>query len=89
MTDNPYHNQHITEFTACMEEALNESNAYNDQQFAAIMEALTSLDERVSRLESMALPAENKQIPPTIEAEVVITRKSLKKLRDSIMNMFR
>ena len=87
MTDNPYHNQHITEFTACMEEA--ESNAYNDQQFAAIMEALTSLDERVSRLESMVLPAENKQIPPTIEAEVVITRKSLKKLRDSIMNMFR
>ena len=34
MTDNPYHNQHITDFTQCMEQAFNDNNNYNEQQYS-------------------------------------------------------
>lgn len=31
MGSNPYHNQHIVEFTQCMEQAFNDNNNYYDQ----------------------------------------------------------
>ena len=31
MGGNPYHNQHIAEFTQCMEQAFNDNNNYYDQ----------------------------------------------------------
>jgi len=46
MTDNPYHNQHITDFTQCMEQVFNDNNNYNEQQFSnilAIPEEMTSV----------------------------------------------
>ena len=41
MGSNPYHNQHIAEFTQCMEQAFNDNNNYYDQQFNAILETPT------------------------------------------------
>ncbi len=54
MTDNPYHNQHIAEFTQCMEQAFNDNNNYNDRRFRELLEAIESLEKRVTRLEDAA-----------------------------------
>jgi hypothetical protein len=45
MTDNPYHNQHIADFTQCMEHAINASNNYNDQQFSNILAILEEMNQ--------------------------------------------
>ena len=44
MTDNPYHNQHITDFTQCMEQAFNDNNNYNEQQFSSILTILEEMN---------------------------------------------
>ena len=90
MTDNPYHNQHITDFTQCMEQAFNDNNNYNEQQFSSILAILEEMNQRITRLEEAVFrqkPGETKR--PQVEAEVYVTKASLKKVRDAIMNMFR
>ena len=87
MTDNPYHNQHIMEYAQCMEDSLMQVQAHYDGQFKAMAEALDVLEQRVTRIEQAVLQDEKKQ--PQLEAEVYVTKASLKKVRDAIMNMFR
>ena len=53
MGNNPYHNQHIAEFTQCMEQAFNDNNNFHDQRFRELLEALESLEKRVARLEEV------------------------------------
>ena len=50
-------------------------------------EALDVLEQRVARIEQAVLQDEKKH--PQIEAEVYVTKASLKKVRDAIMSMFR
>ncbi|MBQ8617868.1 MAG: hypothetical protein IJ418_10240 [Clostridia bacterium] len=60
-----------------------------------IYDALTALENRVERLESTtaATPPSNssskKSKPEPVEAELYVTKESLKKLKQSIMNMFK
>ena len=90
MTDNPYHNQHIADFTQCMEHAINASNNYNDQQFSNILAILEEMNQRITRLEDAVFNKSTaKTKRPQVEAEVYVTKASLKKVRDAIMNMFR
>ena len=88
MSGNPYHNQHIVEFTQCMEQAFNDNNAYYDRQFNRMLEALESLERRVARLEEAVFKAPE-GAKKKVEAEVVVTKDSLRKVRDAIMNLFR
>ena len=90
MTDNPYHNQHITDFTQCMEQAFNDNNNYNEQQFSNILAILEDMERRLTRVEDAVLSTSaEKTKRPQVEAEVYVTKASLKKVRDAIMNMFR
>ena len=87
MTDNPYHNQHIMEYAQCMEDSLMQVQAHYDGQFKAVAEALDVLEQRVTRIEQAVSQDEKKH--PQLEAEVYVTKASLKKVRDAIMSMFR
>ena len=90
MTDNPYHNQHITDFTQCMEQAFNDNNNYNEQQFSNILAILEEMNQRITGLEDAVFSTSaGKTKRPQVEAEVYVTKASLKKVRDAIMNMFR
>ena len=90
MTDNPYHNQHITDFTQCMEQAFNDNNNYNEQQFSNILAILEDMERRLTRVEDAVFSTSTgKTKRPQVEAEVYVTKASLKKVRDAIMNMFR
>lgn len=90
MTDNPYHNQHIADFTQCMESAINDCNTYNDQKFSNILAILDDMERRLTRVEETVFnTSAGKTKRPQVEAEVYVTKASLKKVRDAIMNMFR
>ena len=90
MGSNPYHNQHITDFTQCMEQAFNDNNNYNEQQFSNILAILEEMNQRITRVEDAVFSASaGKPKRPQVEAEVYVTKASLKKVRDAIMNMFR
>ena len=88
MGSNPYHNQHIAEFTQCMEQAFNDNNNFNDQRFRELLEAIEALEKRVTRLED-AVFKKPEGTTKQVEADVVVTKDSLRKVRDAIMNIFR
>ena len=71
-----------------MEQAFNDNNAHYDRQFNRMLEALESLERRVTRLEEAVFIAPE-GAKKKVEAEVVVTKDSLRKVRDAIMNLFR
>ena len=87
MGGNPYHDQHIAEFTACMEQAIFELQAHYDNRFKAILDYLEQLEKRIADLENAKSSLGEKN--PRVEAELVVTKESLKKVRDAIMSFFR
>lgn len=65
-----------------------------DYELKNIHDALSALDARIERIEaavasSPAYTAKDKQEKKAIEADVYITKESLKKVRNAIMNMFK
>ena len=82
MGDNPYHNQHIAEFTACMEEALIEQQQYYDSLFMQQQEQIDALAAEVA-----ALLKESQEKPIEIEANVRLNEKSVKDLRTKISSI--
>ena len=83
MGDNPYHNQHIAEFTACMDEALTSMNQNHLAVFTEMMERMDGLEKRIEKLEH------SKEQPVEAEAVVKLNEKSAKDVRKKIMNLFR
>ena len=83
MGDNPYHNQHIAEFTACMDEALTSMNQNHLAVFTEMMERMDGLEKRIEKLEQA------KEQPAEVEAVVKLNEKSAKDVRKKIMNLFR
>ena len=83
MGDNPYHNQHIAEFTACMDEAMTAMNQNNLSVFTAMLERIEALEKRVEQLEQA------KTQPTEIDAVVKLNEKSLKDVKKKLMNLFR
>ena len=51
MSNNPYHNQHIQEYAAALEEATNEITQQNDGMFISILEELDAVIIRLEKLE--------------------------------------
>lgn len=84
MGDNPYHDQHIVDYTAYVDD----SNIMMQQHYDGILmgqnEAIESLVRRVERLEQQA-PAKRQ----LFEVDVVATKDSLRRLRDAILGIFR
>lgn len=83
MGSNPYHNQHIAEFTACMDEAMTFQGQYIDAVVRALTERITFLEKRVEELEQA-----QKQ-PAAVEAHVVLNEKSAKNVRKRIMDLLK
>ena len=83
MSEHPYHNQHIAEFTACMDDAMTAMNQNNLAVFTAMMERIESLEKRVEQLEQA------KDQPAEVEAVVKLNEKSVKDVRKKFMNIFR
>ena len=82
--NNPYHDQHIMEFTQCVEEAVTEIQFYYDGILLEQNEIIEELTRRVDRLEKMVAV---KQSP--FEVDIVATKDSLQKLKKAIMGVFR
>lgn len=71
-----------------MEQAFNDNNNFNDQRFRELLEAIEALEKRVTRLED-AVFKKPEGTTKQVEADVVVTKDSLRKVRDAIMNLFR
>ena len=83
MSNNPYHNQHIQEYAAALEETTNELTQHYDGMFISILE---ELDAVITRLEKLEQAAEK---PMEIDADVRISSQSLKNLRAKIVSLLR
>lgn len=83
MSDNPYHNQHIAEFTECMDEAMTTMSQNHLAAFTEMMERMDALEKRVEQLEQVT------EKPAEVEAVVTLNEKSVKDVRKKIMNLFR
>ena len=82
--NNPYHDQHIMEFTQCVEEAVTEIQFYYDGILLKQNEAIEELTRRVDRLEKTVAV---KKSP--FEVDIVATKDSLQKLKKAIIGVFR
>ena len=51
MSNNPYHNQHIQEYAAALEETTNELTQHYDGMFISILEELDAVIVRLEKLE--------------------------------------
>lgn len=87
MGENPNHNQHINEFAQCIEQAIDEIQMYYDCQIKALLDVIEALEQRVASLEQKVSNSEKKN--PDMQVELSVTRASLKKVREAIMNVFR
>ena len=83
MSDNPYHNQHIQEYAAALEETTNELTQHYDGVLVSILEELDAVIVRLEKLEQAA------EKPMEIEADVRISSQSLKNLRAKIVSLLR
>lgn len=83
MGNNPYHDQHIAEFTACMDQAMTAQNQYIDAMMSALMERMDFLEKRVAELEQA------KKQPAEVEAVLTLNEKSAKNVRQKIINFLR
>ena len=71
-----------------MEQAFHDNNNFNDRRFRELLEALESLEKRVARLEEVVFNKPERTIKQ-VEADIVVTRESLRKVRDAFMSLFR
>ena len=83
MSDNPYHNQHIAEYTDYVNDALTSMNQNNLSVFTAILERIEAIEKRFDQLEQA------KTQPPEVEAVVKLNEKSVKDVKKKLMNLFR
>ena len=72
VSNNPYHDQHIMEFTQCIEEAVMEIQLYYDSILLKQNEVIEELTRRVDRLEKEVAI---KHSP--FEVDIVATKDSL------------
>lgn len=82
--NNPYHNQHIMEFTEYMEETVQVIQQYYDGILLKQNEIIETLIHRVEKLEQNANIKRN-----PFEVDIVATKESLEKLKRTIMGIFR
>ena len=82
--NNPQHNQHIKEFAECVEDAVQQIQIYYDGILLNQNEIIENLIQRVEKLE------QNAHIKRSLfEVDVVATKESLRKLKETIMGIFR
>ncbi len=83
MSANPYHNQHIQEYAAAMEEAVGEITRHYDGILMNMLEKQNELAVRIEKLE------QEKEKPLELEANVKLNPQSVRDIKAQIMNLFR
>ena len=78
----PQHDKHIEEVARCLEENLSSMWSQVIQAFMQQNELLEDLAARVEKLEKQQFT------PQQVEAELVITKRSIKKAQDIFKNLF-
>ena len=91
--NNPYHDHHIKEYMQYTNGAMEDITWQINDELKNIYDALSALESRVERMEAATPPSNNnnskKDKPELVEADLYVTKDSLRKLKKSIMNMFR
>ena len=82
MSDNPYHNQHILEYTRCMDETAYELQQHYDQ-------ILLQLYAEVERISDHVAALEQKASSSPFQLDFQITKEQLHKLRNTIIGAFK
>ena len=82
--NNPYHDQHILEFTGYMEETVEIRQQYYDGILLKQNEIIDALVQRVEKLEQSVPTKRN-----PFEVDIVATKESLRKLKETILGIFR
>ena len=83
VSDNPYHNQHIKEITACIDNTIFELQAHYD---AILLMMQQQIDDLTARLEQ--LEAQSKK-PHTVDVFARLNMQSVKEVRDKIIKMLK
>ena len=83
ISENPYHNQHIKEITACIDDTVMELQTYYDSILLMMQQQIDDLTARVEQLE-----AQNKK-PHTVDVFARLNMKSVQEVREKIMKMLR
>lgn len=83
MGNNPYHDQHIAEFIACIEQSMTMLQLHYDSILMKQTEQIESLSREVEELKRQLAK------PKQVEVDVVPTPGSLRKLREAFLGMLR
>ena len=83
ISENPYHNQHIKEITACIDDTVMELQTYYDSILLMMQQ---QIDDLTARLEQME--AQSKK-PHTVDVFARLNVQSVKEVRDKILNMLK
>ena len=84
MGNNPYHDQHIAEFTACVDESMTMLQLHYDSILMRQTNLIESLMREVEELKRQVAAK-----PQQVEVDIVPTQSSLRKLKDSVMGFSR
>ena len=90
--NNPYHDHHIKEYMQYTNGAMEDITWQINAELKNIYDAISALESRVERMEAATPPSNGnskKDKLELVEADLYVTKDSLKKLKKSIMNMFR
>ena len=83
ISENPYHNQHIKEITACIDDTVMELQTYYDSILLMMQQQIDDLTARLEQVE-----AQSKK-PHTVDVFARLNVQSVKEVRDKIMQMLK
>ena len=83
VSENPYHNQHIKEITACIDDTFFEKQTHNEAIFLMMQQQIDDLTARLEQLE-----AQNKK-PHMVDVFARLNVQSVKDVREKILRMLR
>ena len=83
VSENPYHNQHIKEITACIDDTFFEAQTHNEAIFLMMQQQIDDLTARIEQLE-----AQNKK-PHMVDVFARLNMQSVKDVREKILKMLR
>ena len=82
-SENPYHNQHIKEITACIDDTVFELQAYYDSILLMMQQQIDDLTARLEQVE-----AQSKK-PQTVDVFARLNMQSIKEVREKIIKMLK
>ena len=83
MGGNPVHDQHIVDFTACVDDALTAIQQYYDAVIETQKKEIDELKQRIDAIEKAG------KAPAELEVDVKISEKSKKSFKAQLMSLFR